>query len=360
MTEAGKASPEIIDGIILPRLGRKRNDVLIGPRHGVDAGIIDLGGDRVMAVTTDPFFILPACGWQRAAWFALHIVVSDAVTSGLPPAYLAIDLNLPLEAQPGELDMVWQTIHEECDRLGIAIVTGHTGHYEGCAYPTVGSATAMCTGLSRDYVSTTMARCGDTIIITKGAAIETAGLLAVVYPDLVAAAYGEDFARSCEGLFQQMSVVQDALTAVEAGVRDDGVTSMHDATEFGVWGGLVEIASASGTGLQIDKEKIILQDAVRQLCDLFEIDPYCTSSEGSLIITCRPHKAAEVIARLADMSIPASAVGEVVDADAGVQVFEAGKAHALEYPPVDPFWGAFSAAWSAAGREGPVGLSQTR
>ena len=131
---------------------------------------------------------------------------------------------------------------------------------------------------------------------------------------------------------------------------------MHDATEFGLWGGLVEIARASRNGLQIDKQKIILQDDVQKVCTLFEVDPYCSSSEGSLIITCRPHKVVEVLARLADGGIPATAVGEVVDSDPVVEVFEANKARTLDYPSEDPFWNAFCKAWSEAGREGPVGL----
>jgi len=69
---------------------------------------------------------------------------------------------------------------------------------------------------------------------------------------------------------------------------------MHDATECGVWGGLFEVARASGVGMTIDKEKIIVQDAVRNVCDLFGIDPYSSISEGTLVLTCRPHKAKEV------------------------------------------------------------------
>jgi len=52
-----------------------------------------------------------------------------------------------------------------------------------------------------------------------------------------------------------------------------------------------------------------VQDAVRNVCDLFGIDPYSSISEGTLILTCRPHKAKEVIRRLGDKGIPASMVG---------------------------------------------------
>lgn len=136
------------------------------------------------------------------------------------------------------------------------------------------------------------------------------------------------------------------MTAVAVGVRENGVTSMHDATECGVWGGLFEVAQASGKGMTIDKEKIIVQDAVRKVCDLFGIDPYSSISEGTLIITCRPHKAQEVVRRLHDKGIPVSTVGEIVDARHGMRVFENGKSKELTHPKVDPFWSAFGKAAS--------------
>jgi hydrogenase maturation factor len=146
-----------------------------------------------------------------------------------------------------------------------------------------------------------------------------------------------------------MSIVEDALTAMEAGVREDGVTTMHDATECGVWGGLFEVARASAVGMAIDKEKIIVQGAVRNVCDLFGIDPYSSISEGTLILTCRPHKAKEVILRLGDKGIPASMAGEIVEPRHGMRYFEYGTSHELIHPKVDPFWAAFGKAASQGG-----------
>jgi hydrogenase expression/formation protein HypE len=340
----GKVSPEIFDSLILPRLGHHRDEVIVGPQHGVDVGIVDLGHDQVMVTTTDPFFVVPEYGWERAAWFAFHIVASDAYTSGLAPNYLTIDLNLPPEMQRDALETIWEVVHRECDRLGIAIVSGHTGTYENCAFPMIGGATLIGVGHREAYVTPAMARIGDVVVVTKGAAIETAGQLSVLFPGRISAAHGDDVARECEAIFSQMSVVDDARAAVKVGIRDAGVTSMHDATEFGVWGALVEVARASNVGLNIDKDAIILQDNVRKVCDLFEVDPFCASSEGTLVITCRPHKADALVALLGNHDIPASAVGVIVEPVDGLTYIEEGRTHSLEYPAVDPFWGAVQKA----------------
>ena len=116
LPDIGKISPEIFDELIFPHLGKKSKSVLVGPKHGVDIGIIDIGGGNVMSITTDPVFIVPEYGFERAAWFAIHILCSDAVTSGLKPSYLSIDLNLPLSMTKKQLELVWKKIDYECKK----------------------------------------------------------------------------------------------------------------------------------------------------------------------------------------------------------------------------------------------------
>ena len=127
LPEMGKVSRSVFDGLILPNLGAADPRVIVGPQHGVDVGVVDIGGGRVMAITADPVFIVPQYGWSRAAWFAVHILASDAATSGLAPTWMTVDLNLPLSMTREELSEMWQTFSREADRLGIAIVAGHTG-----------------------------------------------------------------------------------------------------------------------------------------------------------------------------------------------------------------------------------------
>jgi len=353
LPEMGKISAEVFDELIYPRLGRRRRSVLVGPQHGVDIGVVDIGGGKVMALTTDPVFIVPEYGFERAAWFAVHILCSDAVTSALRPTYLSIDLNLPLEMTRMQLETVWKTIDVECKKMGIAIVCGHTARYDGCHYPMVGGATVISVGQRSRYVTPRMARRGDLIVITKGAAIEATGIFALAFRDRIREYFGEAFSRRAEAIFYQMSVVEDALTAASVGTRERGVTAMHDATECGVWGGLYEVAKASRVGMRIEKNKIIVLDEVEKICAKFGMDPYSSISEGTLIITCRENKAGLLLKRLAQKNIAASVVGEVIPESKGIILAEGGKEWPLEHPRVDPFWPAFARALSEAKPAGP-------
>jgi hydrogenase expression/formation protein HypE len=348
LPEIGKISPEVFEELIYPRLGAENASILVPPQSGVDVGIVEIGGSAV-ALTTDPVFVVPEYGFERAAWFAIHILLSDLVTSGLPPTYLSIDLNLPMSITGKELEILWQVIHEECRRYGTSIVTGHTARYENCHYPMVGGATVVGVGSKDRYVTPALASEGDKIIITKGPAIETVGLFAAMFPDRIREALGSDMARATEKIFFKMSVVEDARTAISVGVRDAGVTAMHDATECGIWGGCYELAQAAGLGMILDRDAIVVEPGVRETCALFGIeDPFAAISEGTLILSCKPHAASKVVEALSGAGIRSSVAGELVGRSAGIRVVENGLERPLVHPKVDPFWNAFYRALSAS------------
>lgn len=344
LPDIGKISPEVFEELIYPRLGAKRSAVLVPPQNGVDVGIVEIGGQAV-AMTTDPVFIVPDYGFERASWFAIHILASDIVTSGLPPAYLSIDLNLPMEITAGQLETMWQVMHRESEQLGMAVVCGHTARYDNCHYPMVGGATVLAVGSKDKYVTPKMARAGDRIIITKGPAIESSGIFAAMFPEKIAQRFGQSFSDKAQDVFYMMSVVKDAMTAVQIGVRDEGVTAMHDATECGIIGGVYELAQAAGLGVVLDKDAIVIQECVMEISDLFGIDdPYSAISEGTLILSVRPHKAMAVVEILEKKGIASSIAGELVPAKKGMVMIENKKEHRFDHPRVDPFWKSFYSA----------------
>ena len=346
MAQLGKITDGFFQKVILPRLGAQRPEVAVGPQQGVDVGILELG-DYALAMTADPVFIVPEYGWERSAWFALHILASDAATSGLAPAFLSIDLNLPPELSDENLALMWDVIHRECEKMGAAIVTGHTGRYANCAYPMVGGATFMALGPRDAYCSPKFCRPGDRLLITKGPAVEAAGIFAAMFPDRIEKAGGPALRQQAEKVFYQMSIVEEARLAAAVGTRDRGVAAMHDATEYGIRGGLHEFALAAGLGLTVHFDEIVLLPGVKQVCALFGIEPFASISEGTLIAAVRPRKADEILRRIQEAGIPASICGEMTDASEGIHVVEGGRKNELIHPGVDPFWEAFFRALSS-------------
>src|SRR5258705_541787 len=101
---------------------------------------------RVMAVTTDPLSLIPAFGGADSARLAGHLLASDLWTSGIPPAYASVCFSLPPGYPESEFATYWAAMSEEFERLGIAVVAGHTGRYAGCDLSILGAATLIGVG----------------------------------------------------------------------------------------------------------------------------------------------------------------------------------------------------------------------
>ncbi len=308
----GKISASVFDRQIAPKLGADRADVTIGPKYGVDFGVLDVDGTALVAAT-DPISILPDLGFERAGRFALHIVLSDVAVSGLAPSHLTIAFSLPTAITDDEFAAVWDAIDAECRDLGISVCTGHTARYPGASFPWVGAATALAVGEHDDIIRPDGARVGDDLIVTKGPAIEATGLFATLFPEAL------DLSRSAqqaaEARLSDTQTVRDC-SAIAAG---PGVTAMHDATEGGLLGALHEVAESAGVGLSVDRDAVPIAPGVEATCSALGIDPWTATSSGTLIVTASPDASEAIVDRLAARGTSAAIVGEVT-ADSGVQI----------------------------------------
>jgi len=336
----GKVSRRFFENVIALHLGAKRADIAVGPANGVDVGVVRLPDGRVMISTTDPIYIVPQYGWERAAWFSFHILASDLTTSGVPPQYITLDWNLPMDIEDEQIETMLRVIDRECKKYGASIVTGHTGRYEGCAYPMVGGATFLTIAPKDGWVTANMARPGNHLLVTKTAALEATAILSNTFPDVVERKLGADVTRHARALFESMSTVDDALAAASAGLRGGGVWAMHDATEGGVRNAVWEMAQASGLGVEVDLTTVHVDPAVAELSKVFGMDPLDAISEGTLLIAVEPDAVSDVIARLKRTKIPAEDIGRFTKKG------DACRDRGRPFQPADrdPFWIAFSRA----------------
>lgn len=334
----GKIDLETFNSFLLPRLGKKDETVLVPPQAGVDAAVIDIGSGRILIIAEDPILAIPGQPWEMFGWYTVHIGASDIAVMGVRPRYMTYSLLMPPETREEDFRTIVDAIHRAALELNIAIVGGHTGYYPGFAAPTIGGVTVFAIAEKDDYVTPAGAKPGDDVILTKGPAIETTGLLAVLREDELRKRYPLALVEKAKLLCQQMTVVKDALLAMEAG----GVTAMHDATEGGVIGGLFEIASASGVGMEIDEALFVYPEEVRMVCEAFGIDSVAAIAEGSLLITTRPEHSEEILHRLQAAGIGASVIGKVSsDQETRIMKRLDGRIVPLEIPRQDPFWPVF-------------------
>ena len=308
--DTGKVDRTVFETVIAPHLGASRSDVALGPTAGVDFGVVEVG-DEALVTATDPVSVLPALGWERAGRFAMGIVLADVAVSGLAPTHVAVGLHLPAPAEFGDdaLRETWRGMSAAAADVGAAVVTGHTGRYADCSLPWVGAATAMAVGDPDRVVRPDGARPGDRLVVTKGPAVESAALLAHLFPDRLRAATDDATVERARALIGRATPVRDALVAAAAGP----VTAMHDATERGLANALHETTAAAGVGVEVERAAVPLAPTVRRTCEAFGIDPWASAGSGALLVTVAPDGVEAVLAALADEGIEASEVGRVVE-----------------------------------------------
>ncbi len=140
---------------------------------------------------------------EDSAWLTVHELASDLTDErgeaairrdGLQPASVTWD---------GRFREVREGRGEECTRLGISIVGGHTGKYPGSDFSVVGGGMMMGIAAESDYVTPRMMQEGDDVIMTKGSAIEATAVLARAFPATVEAKLRrESLAETARGYFR--------------------------------------------------------------------------------------------------------------------------------------------------------------
>lgn len=342
----GKPNRSYLQSVIYQHLGASNRNVIVGPKFGVDNAVVRIAKQKVMVATADPLSYIPALGARDSAWLSVNLIASDLTTSGLQPQYGVFDFNLPPRMTNTQFTNYWLSFHTECRKLGIAIVGGHTGRYQGCDYTIIGGGIMYAIGDEDRYLTSSMGNVGDEIILTKGAAIETTAVLARSFPKTVKRMLGSKLFNRARSYLSKVSTVNDSLTAASVGVHQNGVTAMHDATEGGVVAAVLELTTASRVGADLDLESIRISEETEGICRLFHIDPLTSLSEGSLIITCKPNRTNRLLARLKSSGIDSDVIGRLTKSRL---VYARGEKsiRRLSYPKFDPYWRAY---WKARSR----------
>jgi len=297
----GKVPSDILRRVVFERLGVPCDRLLQGPYVGEDAAVIDLG-DRVLVVATDP--ITGAVG--NVGWLAVHINANDVASTGARPLWFLCVTLLPEGAGEELLKGIMEQMHAACIEVGVSLVGGHTETTPGLDRPIL--IGFMMGEAEKDrYVTTGGAMPGDAIILTKGAGIEGTAVLAEDLERYLRGRVDEDILQSAQKMINRISVVPEAMKAVEIG----GVHSLHDPTEGGLLNGIWEMAEASGVGAEIWEESVPVAEETKIICEALEVDPLKLMGSGALMIVVEPERAGEMVEALQEMGVEASVIGEV-------------------------------------------------
>src|SRR6059036_2579736 len=117
----GKLRASFLQGLF-DRHPVKDERVLMGPRVGEDAAVIDLG-ERCLVATADPITFAS----DDAAWYALQVNANDIAVRGARPRWFLATLLLPERATTDALvEQIFSQIGHACQEMDVSLVGGHT------------------------------------------------------------------------------------------------------------------------------------------------------------------------------------------------------------------------------------------
>ena len=317
---AGKLPPALLSRLLARLDWAEDSSIVLGPRPGEDAAVINPGGDYLVA-KMDPITFAT----DRMGWYALQVNANDIAATGGTPRWFMATLFLP-EGSPVSLpEEIFEQLRCAAIELGVTLIGGHTEVTVGVTRPIISGAMLGEVAPGRE-ISTAGGRRGDAVILTSGIAVEGTAILASEFRDeLTAAGVSEEVLEVArQFLFDPgISVVQDARVAIESG-KLGAVHAMHDPTEGGVATGLRELAEASETGMLVDAAAVYIYPESEQICDALGVDPWGLIASGSLVIVAEADAAGGIVASLRAQGRRAEIIGAVTGPEEGILVRKPG------------------------------------
>lgn len=298
--ESGKVPNDILNKIVLSKINTFRDDVILRPGTGEDCAAIDFG-EYACVLSTDPI----TAAANDAGQLSVHISCNDIASSGVEPLGLMVTILCPVGTTEAELETVMEQICVTAAQLNVEIIGGHT-EVTSSVNRIVLSTTCIGKTLKNEMVSSTGAKPGDSVVMTKSAGLEGTAILATDFEHKLAGIITEDELKIAKSFIKSISVVKEGVLAGKF-----GATSMHDITEGGILGAAWEVTEASGTGIIINKDSIPIEAVTRSICNALDLDVLRLISSGSMFITCQDGEG--LVKLLESNNIKATIIGTVTE-----------------------------------------------
>ena len=308
--EIGKFPPQLLHEL-LSKQGIHDHSVLVGPKIGEDAAVVELG-DRLLVAKSDPITFAT----DDIGWYAVQVNANDVACTGGVPRWFLATILVPESFKEGEAVAVYDQILSACSSMEISLIGGHSEVTYGLDRPIVMGT--MLGEVTRDQLVTTGGAVeGDSIVMTGGIAIEGTAILAREKREelITAGVSAGAIDVACQFLHRPgISVVKAARIACS--VAD--IHSLHDPTEGGLVTGLREIALASGMGLAVEQSSIPVLSECEEICDVLGIDPLGLLASGCLLITLPATQVPILLRALEEGGIFACEIGQVIAPEEGL------------------------------------------
>lgn len=295
----GKIPEVVLKRSILKQIGRRRDEILVGPAVGEDCSVLTIHEDEVLVLSTDPI----TGTVDQIGTLAVHNTINDIASNGAQAIGIMVSILLPISAFESDLKEMMKEMESVCKDLNIQIIGGHTEVSKAVNQPII-TVTGVGKIKRNHMVKTAGAKAGQEIVMTKWTGLEGTAIIAKSKEEELLGRYNASFINGAKDMIRDISVVKEAEIASQY-----GVSAMHDISEGGVFGALWELGVASNVGIQVDINKIPIRQETVEICEFYDLNPYKLMSAGSLLIVT--DRANGLVDQLMEAKIPAKVIGQI-------------------------------------------------
>jgi thiamine-monophosphate kinase len=297
---------------------------------GDDAAVLRPSPGMVSLVTTDLLlegvhFQLNLTDPYRLGRKAVAVNLSDIASCGGIPRAMLVSLAIAPEAELASVQALYQGMLEQAQEFKVALVGGDTSRADRLFI----SITLIGEAEEGKIVYRAGARKGDLIFVTGTIGDAALGLQQLKQ------------GKKEGGLVQRHLVPTPRVREGQAIARQGLATAMIDISD-GLVADLGHIAEASHVGAEVRLSSLPLSEEYRKEIGAYSPDPYALALTGGedyeLLFTSAPEKEQAVGKLARELAIPIQAIGEIIDASAGIRVIgEGGKEYPLKQKGHDHF-----------------------
>ncbi|MCF2139841.1 MAG: hydrogenase expression/formation protein [Candidatus Lokiarchaeota archaeon] len=330
--EPGKLPPSLMKKLLeYFKLAPKDANIVISPTFGQDTGVFKVEKSFLVVKTNPVTFATNDIGY-----YAVILNANDIALSGATPKWFTTTILFPERRTDIKLcNSIFQSISQECQKLNIAVVAGHTEVTIGLNRPIVIGTMMGLIPFEKKVVSTFGGQPNDDILLINSIGIEGTSIMARERPkylqqkgiSLEMIKKGQDY------LYHPgISIIKEA----ELLTQNFDIHALHGPTEGGLNMGLVELAQNSKCGLIVKRKKILVHPLTAKFSRIFDIDPFGLISSGCLIAAVHPNDSTRIINFLQQQEIEVSKIGHLTSNDDEYEYIEEdGSRTPLKYSHID-------------------------
>ena len=260
----GEENNELISNIFYKHFN---NEILA---KSEDSAVLELSGKTAMS--TDSFTVSPLFfSGGDIGKLAVCGTCNDLAMMGARPKYLTCSVMIEEGFSTRELEKIVRSMKKELALNGAVIVSGDTkvvpkGAVDKLFINTTGIGEIVYEGISASNLKE-----GMSVLVSR----DVGSHGATIFSAREGIELESDLKTDCASLYPQIQALIDAKIEL---------ITLRDATRGGVSAVLNEWAKASGVCIEVEEERIPVQESVRGICEMLGFEAMDLANEGTYLL----------------------------------------------------------------------------